>query len=206
MEEVRRTLSFADRERLIVIAMAVVTIVSGIGMSNQRALFVLQSNGRAAFAAIPTSTASIYPFTEGASRRRPGPRFLRGFTVPGAAAFAPLMPGDGAIVPADTVPPGLSPLIPISAFYPDDLGGRIPANGLSPSEPEYYPDQVLYAGGGTPPAAGAPGTGSGGTPGGGTPTPPVLPVPEPQTWGMIVAGLFVTGLALRVRRLRDATL
>ena len=119
--------------------------------------------------------------------------------------------------PASDLPPGTD--TPIFPAAPTATESSAPPGAQFPPAfgPPFSNTPFLFPGpppgtfppGGTPPG----GTPPGGTPPGGTPpgepppggppeTPPIIPIPEPATWTMMLLGLLAVGATMRLRAAR----
>jgi hypothetical protein len=127
-------------------------------------------------------------------------RILRDRDVPTAASRQILAPS-GFQVPAVTetqASPGSDPVVSQALAALEAVPGTF--GSIAPplagqSNPVFATN--LPGNGGT--TGGGSGGGNGGTGGGAGPDGPVSPVPEPETWLMLLLGLFAIGNALRYR-------
>lgn len=146
-------------------------------------------------------------------------RITRSGVGPDAAAVAPLLPGDPTVAAAPPIdwfgPSGAGNPVP------DAMPGALPTGGglgeggaLSgePAAPGLLPVGLAGIGGDAPDSAwtGGPGAGpfASGLPGGFVPAAPrpvvPAPIPEPQTWALLLLGLAAVGAARRARRVPRA--
>lgn len=113
------------------------------------------------------------------------PPAVPGDRVFGPPTFAPFFPGAVGIRPGEQVPPLIIPItqpgleIPPDSIPPGTTPGIVPPGETSPEQPSIPP-------GITPPSE----------------PPEIIVLPEPGTWGMMILGLFVIGMATR-RRARN---
>ena len=114
------------------------------------------------------------------------PPAVPGDRVFGSPNFAPFFPGAVGVLPGEQVPPPIIPITQPGLEIPPDsipLGttppGIVPPGETSPEQPSIPP-------GITPPSE----------------PPEIIVLPEPGTWGMMILGLLVIGMATR-RRARN---
>ncbi|QUT05646.1 PEPxxWA-CTERM sorting domain-containing protein [Sphingobium phenoxybenzoativorans] len=196
----RNELTFESEQRrrfVIASTLAVLTILSTALINNERALFLPVDKGQTAtaFAAFTYKTygkpkvPSQPPVAFGVRVPPPGtpdqPPVAFGVRVPNPPGFpAPPTYPMGGLDPV--TPTGFSPLEP-TGLGPFDPGG------LSPFPPNGSQNPPFNPGIGGP------------SPGIGNVFPdPASPVPEPETWAMIILGLGCVGIALWRKRRQEA--
>lgn len=205
----------AGRQQLgLVFGFCALVLVGTVFTQTQRSL--LPYGGLpSAFSAVPGST--------GSAGNRPGTLDIVSFTptllrsirqlIPHAATgshpFEPPYTGvasradeRGALAPDPALPPAGIDGIGAGPDNVDSNSAPTPPGGLPndfvnplPGFPGTAPDDVVPGDGSTPGGGTPPTTGT--TPGGG---PTTGAVPEPATWGMLIAGFFAIGGAMRRHR------
>ncbi|OYW83134.1 MAG: hypothetical protein B7Z20_12985 [Sphingobium sp. 32-64-5] len=174
------------------------TVISSLAFSNSRAFFTPQANlaaavlpgegqagaGLADGMALAALTAPARAFAGNAA---PGPRAaVAGSGLPGSMAGVGGAPSGAGAAAAAAIPADVFAAGPAGLGSPSGLGGGTPGTSTSPN---------VSTNPGLPPSQ---------TPGAGpfqVTTPPTTPLPEPETWAMMIMGLgFVLVLLYRQRR------